>query len=413
MGQGQRAAAESLPSLPGKRLRGAGLADVVAGFALAALAVATLRPAAWASLPDFDKAYYAAGRKAISAPDTLYDAPIVDFVNVPLVALPFAPLASLPERHARLAFSVVGVLAVTAATGWFARLARLGPWGRAAALLLVVLNGPLHYSFALGNLSHVLLPLLLAVFAADRTRRQACAGALLALAGLVKIPLLALALSFALRRRWRSLAAFAAALVGLLALSLLLFGFELHRVWFERCIRPFAGGPLTAYNVQSVDGFLARLMTDGGRQDFSPVALGGAFDAARGALMVLLLGGVVAVCRHGATQPGLATLDMSILLGLALLVSPISWAHYYAFLLLPSWFALGGWIARPRGVWAGLGLAGVLLASLPVLATPGRAGLLLFWLYRSTAHSPHFAGGVLLLAALLAARWRATPRLRR
>ena len=80
------------------------LAHVLGGVAVAALLVAVLRPAAWASLPDFDKAYYPAGHKALAAPATLYDAPVVDFVNVPLVALLFAPFAWLsePARAARL-----------------------------------------------------------------------------------------------------------------------------------------------------------------------------------------------------------------------------------------------------------------------------------------------------------------------
>src|SRR5262245_64323314 len=125
------------------------LADAVAGLAFAALAAASLRPAVWGSLPDFDKAYYSAGRKALSAPATLYDAPTVDFVNVPLVALLFAPVSALPEREARLAFTVAGLAAVGLATAWFVRAAGLAPWGRAAAVLLLVLNGPLHYSIAL------------------------------------------------------------------------------------------------------------------------------------------------------------------------------------------------------------------------------------------------------------------------
>jgi hypothetical protein len=389
-------------------------AYLLGGLALAALLVAVLRPAAWASLPDFDKAYYPAGRKALAAPATLYDAPIVDFVNVPLVALLFAPFAGLPEPHARLAFALLGALAVVVAAVALWRFTRPGPWRWAAAVALLALCGPLHYSFALGNLSHVLLPLLLAAFAADRAGRDALAGALVGLAALIKIPLLVLPLSFLLRRRWRALAGFAVTVAGLAGLSLLLFGFDLHRVWFERCIRPFAEGPLGAYNVQSVDGFLARLTTKGGRQDFSPLAVGPAFHAARLTLLAVLAGTVLVVCSARAAGPATATLDLAIALALALVASPISWTHYYAFLLLPLWLALAGWIAPPRAApWRALGVAGALLVLLPVLAAPGRAGPALLALHRATAHSPHFVGGVLLLAALLAARWEATRPLRR
>ena len=101
-----------MPRRPSARRPNATAAYVLSGLALAALLVSVLRPAAWASLPDFDKAYYAAGRKALTAPATLYDAPVVDFVNVPLVALLFAPFAWLGEPRARLAFALLGALAV-------------------------------------------------------------------------------------------------------------------------------------------------------------------------------------------------------------------------------------------------------------------------------------------------------------
>jgi hypothetical protein len=142
--------------------------------------------------------------------------------------------------------------------------------------------------------------------------------------------------------------------------------------------------------------------------------VGGAFQAVRVALLALLLGAVVAACRRRVPGSGTATLDLSIVLALALVASPVSWSHYYAFLLLPLWFALAGWIAPPRATaWRVCGLAGALLASLPVLATPGRAGPPLYWIFRWTAHSPHFVGGMRLRAALLAARREATRPLRR
>lgn len=376
----------------------------------------TLPPARWASLPDFDKAYYPAGSKIAAAPATLYDAEVVDFVNLPIVAWVVAPFSVLPPAAARGAFTLVGVAAVLLAAAWFCRRAGLRAGARAAVLALLALNGPLHYSFGLGNLTHVMLPLLLGVFLADRARRDGAAGALAALLALVKIPLFALALHFALQRRWRALCAFAATTAVVAALSLSLYGWELHRTWFERCIHPFARGPLAAYNVQSVDGFLARLSAPGGRQDWSPVAVGAGFHAARIALLGLLAGSVIVVCRpgRGAVAGPHGSLDLAIVLALALIVSPISWSHYYLFLLVPLWLLVAGWVEAPaRPAWRAVLAAGALLASLPVLGAPGRSGWPLQWLYRATVHSPQLVGGVLLWAALLAARRETTRPLRR
>lgn len=387
--------------------RGERLAHTATALLFVLLLATTLAPARWASLPDFDKAYYPAGSRILTAPGTLYDAQIVDFVNVPIVALLFTPLSLLDPPGARLAFSGIGVAALALTILGLARACSLTPWATAGVLAMSLLNGPLSYSLALGNASHLLLPLLLAVFAAERAGRDAAAGALLALAAIVKIPLLLLPLHFVLGRRWRALLAFAATLAGLAALSLLLFGLELHRIWFERCIRPFAQGPLAAYNVQSVDGLLARLSTEGRRQDWSPLAVGPAFRILRSALLALLFGVVVAACwpRSELERRGPGTLGLSIVLVLALLVSPISWTHYYVFLLLPLAFLIGGWIPAPRGrAWLALVAAGALLVALPVTAAPGHGGPLLRWAYRGSAHSPHFVGGLMLLAALIAAR---------
>lgn len=392
------------------------LAHAAAAVLLLLFLAATLSPARWASLPDFDKAYYPAGRKILTAPATLYDAEVVDFVNLPIVAWAVAPFSALGPAPARAAFSLAGAAAVLLAAAWFCRRAGLRAGAQAGVVALLVLNGPLHYSVGLGNLTHVLLPLLLAVFLADRAGRDVAAGALAALVALVKIPLLALALHFVLQRRWRALCAFAATATAVAALSVSLYGWTLHRTWFERCIRPFARGPLAAYNVQSVDGFLARLLAPGGRQDWSPVAVGAGFHAARIALLGLLAACVVAACRPGrdAARREHSSLDLAIVLALALLASPISWSHYYLFLLVPLWFLVGGWLeAPPHPAWRAALVAGALLVSLPVLATPGRSGWPIQWLYRATAHSPHFLGGVLLWAALLAARRAATRPLRR
>lgn len=386
------------------------LVNVATALTALLLIGGTLRPSSWRSLPDFDKAYYPAGQKILTAPSTLYDAPVVDFVNIPIVALFFAPLAFLDAETARLAFAIVGNLSVLMTGALLVRLAGLDGWRRIAVFALFLVNGPLRYSFELGNATHLLLPLVLAILADARAGRETRAGALLALAAVVKIPLLVLALHFFLRHRWRALAAFGAGVAAVVGASILLFGLELHRVWFERCIRPFAAGPLGAYNVQSVDGFLARAIAGGRRHDWAPISVGPEFLLARYALLALLVGSVVWASSRPArpTDPRVEGLELSIVLCLALLVTPISWTHYYLFLLLPLAFYTGGGLAVPRGpLWLAALFAGTALVSLPVVEAGGRTSAALRPLMLATAYSPFFFGGTLLLGVFLAARWRA------
>ena len=131
---------------------------------------------------DFDKAYYAAGKLVRTAPAQLYSCANADglcFVNVPIVALAFAPLARLspPTAHAivaagsaaAVAIAVWALIALTGAAGW----------RRFAVVALVLLNGPLFYSLRLGNLTHVVLALLVVTCICLTSDRDAIAGVLL------------------------------------------------------------------------------------------------------------------------------------------------------------------------------------------------------------------------------------------
>ena len=64
------------------------------------------------------------------------------------------------------------------------------------------------------------------------------------------------------------------AIGGAVLLSLAVFGLEINIGWYQNCIEPFVGGVMPAFNVQSIDGFLARLRTGAGAAD--------GVDAARG-----------------------------------------------------------------------------------------------------------------------------------
>jgi hypothetical protein len=100
--------------------------------------------------------------------------------------------------------------------------------------------------------------------------------------------------------------------------------------------------------------------------------------------------------------------ELSIVLCLALIASPISWTHYYLFLLLPLSLYFGNKLDIPnRGVWFSLMAASALLISPPVVIVGNNLSIL-GPLASKLLISHYLFGGLLLLGILLAARLRGT-----
>jgi hypothetical protein len=364
---------------------------------------------------DLYKAYYPAA-------EVLYDVglkanfPFTEmgaggFVNVPVLAWMFVPLVPLGEDLAGWVFLGVGAAATILACVLLRRMARPGTEA-APLVLLFLLNGPLINSLREGNTTHfVLLALILAVMLLQRGF-QFAPGVLLGLCAVLKLPLLLFGAYFLLRRRWRVVTGGAGAILGVLLFSVSAFGLDNNVNWFNCCVEPFLGGIIPAFNVQSVDGFLVRLATGTSRlSNWDPMAVPLAYKAARQVLFAAILGYAAWVMlRAGArisehpraeTKRERELLEFALVLNLALVLSPISWSHYYALLLLPWGLFLGGLLPWPvddltrRLLWAGIALC-----SLPIVVLPLQPGLIGEIVAR-TLVSATFAGGIATLMALL------------
>jgi hypothetical protein len=358
---------------------------------------------------DFSYAYYPAGRLIHSNPDALYDRNTMHYVNLPILAYLFTPLSLLRESTARVLFTLGGLAAVVAAWHLLCRMTRAAGWTRAVLLAIVLLNGPLYYSFREGNLTHYVLLLLVGALACLERGRSVAAGILLGLAALVKLPLFLLGLYFLLQRRWRVLAGAAGTVLLVFGVSLLVCGGKLHRAWRSESLLPFAGRPLVAFNVQSASSFLARLTTDrnpntspwGIYESWKPLEVERTFKAAHYAFLALLGGATVWACRRTGRSGGIEVqrLEFSLFLCLALAASPISWTHYYLLLLVPLCLcAAGRGMVPARPLWFGLLAASGALLSAPVVSfaanNPVGRALISHYLF----------GGLLLWGTLFALR---------
>jgi hypothetical protein len=358
---------------------------------------------------DFTQAYYPAGRAILEDVSRLYErisaceaTAICGFVNIPIIAILFSPLSVLSLNSAHVLFallSLIGVMA-TICMIWFISDAR-SP-NKYVIVLLFVINGPLFYSLKEGNLTHFVLLLLVAGVLCLDKKRDGWAGFFFAMAAIIKLPLLLFAGYFLARGRWAVVRGYCSTLVGVCSVSLLYAGWSSHVEWYREAILPFANKGLSAFNVQSIDAFLLRLGDDARLYDWRPSEVDWELRLLRHSAAAALLGISWLFCKNSPGRDDMPTvsLELSMVLCVALIISPVSWTHYYLLLLLPLSLYAGQKLAIPlHGGWLVAIIACVLLISPPVtFVSPTN------WLSAQIVNKflvSHYLGGAMLLWFLL------------
>jgi len=384
-------------------------AGVLAGAAIHVLLWLVSEPETLFS--DFYKAYFPAAQQVyFKGPGPTWitgDSAVAGFVNIPGLVWPFVALVPLGEDKAAWVFLALGAVATVAALLLLMRLARPDPRAAAGLAFLFLANGPLVNSLREGNTTHFVLLLLIVALLLLRTGREFGAGLVLGLCAMIKLPLILFGAYFLLRGRWRVVAGGAAAVAAVVALSLATFGLAVNVGWYEACIEPFMRGVIAAFNVQSIDGFLMRLVTGADELDnWYPLAPSIAHRVARIALVAGLFAGAYWLIRRAARAAPVSGdgargyREFSIVLVLALVSTPVSWTHYYLLLLLPFGLHLSGRLGLSGdAVTRWLMGASWLLCALPVVAPPDGPD----WLDEIVARtlvSAWLFGGLALLAAL-------------
>jgi alpha-1,2-mannosyltransferase len=362
---------------------------------------------------DFRKAYWKAGVAVLQGPQNLahlFADNVFGFVNLPILAYVFAPFGLLPEKPAGVAFALIGLAATWFAWDRGSALFNLTRAQRALALFAMAAYGPLIHSLRQDNTSHIVLALV--IWGVERVKAKSpyLAGAIFGLAALVKPPLLLIGVYFALSRQWRVVFGGATTVALGAALSILIFGWDLHREWFETCIRPFLGGVVAAFNDQSIAAGLARfelgtrVLWDWNAYMVSPLT-----RALQWVSCAVLLG-VTLWARLKAGKRDVE-IDIAQVLVLACLLSTLSWSHYFVW-LLPA-FALLFVATAPGGVEPGLrpALIGVYALAAPAefLSAPMRDGSYPFALVL-TSHL--LLAGLATFVLLIAVRLRTPATLR-
>jgi hypothetical protein len=373
---------------------------------------------------DFYKAYFpTAERLWNEGPHPTWDlddTSEVGFVNIPIVAWLFVPLLPLGEEGAGWTFLVLGLAAIAGAWALLVRWARRGTNIGVPLLFFFLISGPLVNSLREGNTTHFVLLLLVVALLLWNARWDYAAGLVLGVCAVIKLPLLIYGVYFVLRRRWRVVAGGVTAICLTVLLSFAAFGIELNIGWYRNCVEPFLGRVIPAFNVQSIDAFLLRLKTGSDYLLYwEPIEPPFVQKIARLFLFAGLLGGTFWLMRRAASRspkPAEAgalsprdLLEYVFVLALALVMSPISWTHYYLLLLLPWGLYLGARLPLPDDAttrW--LMWSGILLSSLPVVVIPLDPGWIDFLASR-TVISAWLFGGLCMLGAMARGLWRIAP----
>lgn len=387
---------------------------------------------------DFAEAYYAGGAAVLAGQsiESLFSKGVFGFVNLPILAYVFVPLAVFPVKIAGALFAGAGLVAAAITYVLLIRNVRLGPRAKAILLLAFLANGPLMNSLREGNTSHFALLALTVALIELRRGRDLNAGLLIGFAALFKLPLLLFGAYFVLRRRFYAALGGALVLGGMGLLSLAIFGLGPHVTWYTEFVGSAGKNPVAAFNVQSFSALMARLVRGEGLCDWTGQPLPAFARSLASGLSLSLYIGSLAVCTRGTlwgrgsnqrtsrdnapervepSEPAnpvavrVLDLEFMVVLMLACTTSPLAWSHYYVWCLLPIAFLLersaeAFHTPTSRGVAWVAGVAVCLPVVWPFCAVPG-------WFsgFYAVLVTHYLFGGIALLVFLLRERWLGQP----
>jgi hypothetical protein len=326
----------------------------------------------------------------------------------------FAPFASLDYPDAKRVFwwiALASLLGSAALIGAFLLTPEFGDsWTRIGwATALLCSMAPAHTSLRHGQTTPLVLLALVGYFAAELRRRPWLAGALLAAASTIKLPVLGLAGLDAIRRRWQTFGSWLVVLVSTVALSLALFGAALHGQYL-RGLGQHAGTVMTGHNNQSIAAVIHRLVHGAVVYDWEPRPMSWGIRAATAVVAAILaavvLRGLFRTGRRGAPGTERFRIETPSVLALGIIAMPVAWDHYFL-LLAPALATLaaglrrgGGWSSRPAASVT-LALAFLAVALPTPQAVLDRAAE--WGLPGSLMISHYFFGAVLIVGFAMAA----------
>lgn len=342
------------------------------------------------------------------------------WVYLPAYAWIFRPLAALDfPAAARVWLAVNALLGLTSL--WLLGSARrrvpgVGPlagWRLAWFIFLGLTFQP-----TLDNLWHgQVTGLIFACFCLSywllRRSRPFAAGLALGLIVPLKFYPALFVLYFTWRRQWRVVAGALVSSLAVLAVSLLTTSWKGNLAYFQLVLSELGGGGNAAFNNQSISGFLAHIFTRGDISSWRSFDVPFWLTGLRLGLVLALVGAVIWAMRRPAVasdSTAAQDLDLALVTFVMLLVSPMTWYHYYMWLLLPLVILFDHLLLAPEvnsrhAVWLAVAYGLVVVQGIVVIRPVAADALQNVWLLRVLL-SQSFVGAVLLTLLTLRLRTR-------
>jgi hypothetical protein len=209
---------------------------------------------------------------------------------------------------------------------------RFSAWALLPALALLIGN-PLLQHLACGQLGGFLLLLITGAWIADRRGYSATAGMLLATAMAVKLFPGFLFLYFVWKGKWRTVFVGAATFFAIIGLTAAILGMQSF-VDFVQHAMPEVGKYRRTWANASLDGFWTRLLSAESDRAI-PLIAGRWLPKIAYVLSAATLVGTLAYMTRRSRTAEANDLSYGLHIAAMLLVSPITWDHYFLLLALP------------------------------------------------------------------------------
>jgi hypothetical protein len=212
-------------------------------------------------------------------------------------------------------------------------------------------------------------------------------------------------LYFAWRRNWRLIAGAVVSCAAMLAVSVLTVGWAGNLAYFQMVLAELRSGGIPAFNNQSISGFLLHAFTQGDVNAWGEIGTPLRLTLLRLALAGALIALVAWAMRRRpeATSDPLAAqdLDLALVIGVMLLASPITWYHYYVWLLFPLLILFDALLMSPKThtrqiVLLVIGYGLVVVQGIVVIRPFASQAIQDVWLLRVLLSQPFFGAVVLM-----------------
>jgi hypothetical protein len=326
--------------------------------------------------------------------------------NPPPSILPMLPLVRLRPLTAKRVWLSLNLIYLALSMLCLRYTTSLG-WRRLLLITLLCIF-PLHADFLFARFYvFILLLICIAYYASCRNRNWA-AGAIWSCAAAVKLfPALSVIL-FICKRNWRSLAGFLMGGIALVAVSILLFGAEVHRVFLSEVLSQASRGDWLGPYTLSQNSFItlwSHLFLIEPELNASPVINSPALYAIAMAISVtgLLIGFLFSANREGTSPPAMA-LQWASLVPLMLLLSTTTAPDHSCLLIFAAIVGIDALLANghAKRALALLLLYATACAPMPAIITRW------FPIYRLAAITGFY---ILLLHSAMDARLKRQARL--